>query len=186
MQRKGRQRLRSRIGKFQFRRSVLLPRINLQLVLADLRRVVEVKCAALHGERARRLIQHVLLLVGVHEVTALAVHIETADCLEVSAVVRVQHKVIARDHCRAAKARNLVSLIELKACQCAEAAVLKDILHLVRARIACRRVGIRIFLEAEALAARKARLLVGIHVVREAVQLLCAVLIDVIALCRFI
>ena len=45
-------------------------------------------------------------------------------------------------------------------------------------------MGVRIFLEAKALAARKARLLVGIHVVREAVQLLCAVLIDVIALRR--
>ena len=155
-------------------------------MLADLRRVVKVKCAALHGQRARRFVQHVLLLVGVHEVTALAVHIETSDCLEVSAVIRAKHEVIARDRCRAAKVRNLVALIELKARQCAEAAVLKDILHLVRTRIACRRVGVRIFLEAKALAARKARLLVGIHVVREAVQLLCAVLIDVIALRRVV
>ena len=153
-------------------------------MLPDLRRVVEIKRAALHGQRARRFVQHVLLLVSIHEVTALAVHIETANCLEVSAVIRVQHKVIARDRCRAAKARNLVALIELKARQCAEAAVLKDILHLVRARIACRRVGVRIFLKAEALAARKARLLVGIHIIREAVQLLRAVLIDVIALRR--
>ena len=98
----------------------------------------------------------------------------------------MQHKVIARDRCRAAKVRNLVALIELKARQCAEAAVLEDILHLVRARIACRRVGVRIFLEAKALAARKARFLVGIHVVREAVQLLRAVLIDVIALRRVV